>query len=251
MGGLVVNPLFLGIDARLQDPDILGITVATFLLGGLSGSILASVLSNRIGRKAIVLYASILTIVGGAVQCAAVNLGMLISFRIILGVGVGLMTSLCPALLLEFCPPRIRGMVSSIEFILCATGLVLAFWVDYGTSAYTSSFSWRFPLALQLLFPLLMVPFGLLMPESPRYLAAHNDERGALAVLHRIYPNEPNEAERVMVQLQEAIRLEEEVTKSSGYWTVFQNNKQRFRYRTFVALGTSFCQQSSGINVVT
>ncbi|PWN92580.1 general substrate transporter [Acaromyces ingoldii] len=251
MGGLVINPLFLGLDARLQDPDILGITVATFLLGGLAGSILASTLSNKIGRKPIVLSASVLTIIGGAVQSAAVNLGMLISFRIILGIGVGLMTSLCPALLLEFCPTRIRGMVSSIELILCATGLVLSFWVDYGAASYTSSFSWRFPLALQVAFPLLMIPFGLLMPESPRYLAANHDDAGALAVLHRIYPNDPSEAERVMTQLQEAIRLEHEVSRSSGYWTAFQNNKQRFRYRTLLALGVQFCQQSSGINVVT
>lgn len=250
MGGIVVNPLFLGLDSRLVDPDILGITVSVFLLGALVGSLIVSTISNKVGRRYMIIVASTMTVVFGALQSAAQNLAMFIAFRILLGVGVGILTSVCPVYLAEFCPPKHRGLITSIELILCAAGLILSFWVDYGVAEYTSSFSWRFPLALQIIFPLMMLPIAPFIPETPRFLVVSGDVQGASAVLHRIYANNPSEAKHTLQQITEAVEVEN-ATAVKGYLAAFRSGPQRFRRRTLLAMGALFCQQSSGVNVVT
>ncbi|VDB91654.1 unnamed protein product [Peniophora sp. CBMAI 1063] len=95
------------------------------------------------------------------------------------------MSTAVPTFLSELAPAEIRGTtVSLFQFAVCL-GIMVSYWIGYGTNfiSETSSVSWRLPLAVQCI-PALMLMFGVwLVPESPRYLVSIGKEERARHVL--------------------------------------------------------------------
>ena len=57
-----------------------------------------------------------------------------------------------------------------IEGALITGGICISYWIDFGMSFCSSSISWRFPIAFQIVFALVILAFVLELPESPRWL---------------------------------------------------------------------------------
>lgn len=57
-----------------------------------------------------------------------------------------------------------------VEGAMIAGGICLSYWVDFGMSFCSSSISWRLPIAIQIVFALVILAFVLQLPESPRWL---------------------------------------------------------------------------------
>lgn len=86
----------------------------------------------------------------------------------------------------EISPPEIRGSLVALQQFAITVGILISFWIDYGTSNIDSDVQWRLPLALQLIIGLIL-GFGILFfPYSPRWLMAQNRETEALKVLTRL-----------------------------------------------------------------
>lgn len=143
-----------------------------------AGAFLAAItcfpISERFGRKTTVQAAMTVFCIGVVLQ--VVPSGSLACYyvgRLIAGLGLGCGTATVPAYNAEVAPKEIRGMVGSGVQLLFTLGVMISYWVTYGTSVGlpTSSAQWQIPVGLQ------MVPAGVLalglftQKESVRWLA--------------------------------------------------------------------------------
>lgn len=159
----------------------------------------------------------------------------------------------------EIAPRKVRGaIVSGYQF--CITiGLLLASCVDYGTENRTDSGSYRIPIALQMLWALILGTGLLFLPESPRFFIRKGQKDKARKVLARIR-DQPEDSEFIENELNEIdanFQYEQTLIPQGGY---FQSWFNCFRGNIFhpnsnirrTVLGTSLqmMQQWTGVNFV-
>lgn len=121
---------------------------------------------------------------------------------------------------------------------------------DYGASFYKSQFSFRFPLALQLLFCVLQtitIPF---LPESPRWLLARNRESEAIAVILAVCDADSIESSEEATALLADIKLavETEDDGKSAWSEMFTMGPLQYGRRILLAFGAQAMQQLTGIS---
>lgn len=133
-----------------------------------------------------------------------------------------------------------------------------AYWVDYGMSYVKSEAQFRFPLALQIAFSIVTFIGIIVLPESPRWLLAHDQHEEARHILWALEPNAKEISEstpsidKEMAEIQHAIAEEQLAAQgTNSRLALFKNGPQRFLHRTLLGIGGQFMQQLSGINLIT
>jgi len=182
--------------------------VSCALLGCIIGVSLSGKLSDKYGRK-IVLIISAVLFLASALGCMLSNsFSILIIFRLIGGLGIGVASMVSPLYISEFSPSRFRGMMVSLYQLALTMGIVLAYFSNAylanhagdafdnaGISKILSAEVWRGMLGLG------AVPAGIflislfLVPESPRWLLLKGQEQEATAILIKIDGAEAAEKE--------------------------------------------------------
>ncbi len=122
--------------------------------------------------------------------------------------------------------------------MLVCFGASTAYWCNYGLSYAGGQLEWRLAVALQNVFALLLLSVVFLMPESPRWLMAHNRASDAMTVLLRMHgTDDENDAEIVadVQSIHQAIELES-MADSSSWMEVFKNHKETQNFRR-ISLG--------------
>jgi MFS family permease len=129
---------------------------------------------------------------------------------------------------------------------------VVAYWFDFGMSFVGGSIAWRLPIAVQMIFAIVVVALVLGLPESPRWLYKHGKSAEAMDVLCRVYDREPTDeyiiAERDAIL--GAIELESRENTSRGLLSIFRNDRVKTRQRVILAWLVQFMNQAGGINLV-
>ncbi|GAA5995383.1 hypothetical protein JCM5350_006247 [Sporobolomyces pararoseus] len=249
---LTQSPDFQSMLSKIDKSDTaLGAVLGTFVLGAFVGCLGASVVGNRVGRRPFLIFASLFTLIGAAGQAGAVDLRMFITFRIINGIAVGILTSIVPSFVAEISKPEIRGLMMSLELVIASTGLATSFWVAYGFAKVEGPLGWRIPLALQGCFVLITIVCLLFMPESPRWLMEAGRVEEGRRVLERLHGTDFANAAKEEILQAIAIERAAEETAPKGYFACFHGNDQCFRYRTLCAIGVNIAQQATGINMAT
>ena len=127
-----------------------GITCA-MPAGSLIGALSSSYIADRYSRRASIQIASIFWIVGSmwafiltskidciltasSIQCASVDIGMLVVGRIIAGLCVGIASSICPVYQAEIAPKEIRGRVVSLQQWAITWGILIQYFIQYGAA---------------------------------------------------------------------------------------------------------------------
>lgn len=125
----------------------------------LTDSVIAGDLADMIGRRTTIIAGCAIFSVGVALQTAATSYGLLIAGRLVAGFGVGFVSAIIVLYMSEIAPKKVRGaMVSGYQF--CITiGILLASCVTYGTQHYQNSGSYRIPIAIQLLWAIILGMF--------------------------------------------------------------------------------------------
>ncbi|ANB12665.1 galactose permease GAL2 [Sugiyamaella lignohabitans] len=149
----------------------LGATSNGMLYGNLLALPFTSFFCDRLGRVRTLLIGASVVIIGVIIQTASQNFAMYTVGRFILGFGVLLSTTASPLLIAEVTYPTHRPYVTACSQALYGLGGIIASWTTYGTSNWSngSSWMWRTPLIIQMLFPLLQLSALYWIPESPRW----------------------------------------------------------------------------------
>lgn len=216
--------------------------------GAFFGCFLIWPVTARIGRRLSLVLSSIVFCAGTIVQ--VINTHSLAAFfvgRVVSGVGVGAATVLVPMYSAEMAPKDIRGKLGACFQLFFATGVMVAYWVDYGVSKGVSSDSsaqWQIPVGLQL------VPAGVLflgmfaVKESARWLAKMGRNEEALESLRWIRGGE--DTPELRIEFNEIIAgVEEEARVLEGF-SLKELLLPANRYRVFIAITIQLCAQLSG-----
>ncbi|KAG9630346.1 MFS general substrate transporter, partial [Aureobasidium melanogenum] len=175
--------LFLPDDLHLNDRQN-SLVNSSMSLGAVGGAFLLSPANEYLGRRWAIIFSCLLYTVGGALEAAAQDYGMIIAARIILGFGVGLEGGTVPVYVAETVERRLRGNMVSLYQFAIAFGEVLGYAV--AAMFITVPGNWRYILGSSLLFSTIMGIGMLYMPESPRYLMHKGKPVDAFKVWKRI-----------------------------------------------------------------
>jgi SP family galactose:H+ symporter-like MFS transporter len=157
-----------------------GLVVSIVLVGAAVAAISGGGFSDRVGRRKSLILTSVIFITGALVSPAARSMQVLIVGRLVIGVGIGLASSVVPLYIAEIAPANARGWLVSLYQLAVTVGILAAYIADYG---FAASGNWRWMLGLAVV-PGAMLGAGMLyLPETPRYLARHGHLDQARKVL--------------------------------------------------------------------
>lgn len=130
-------------------------------------------------------------------------------------------------------------------------GIFLVYWIDYAFSTTPSSYAWRVPVILQTIFLLAILALVSIVPESPRWLAAHDHVDESLAVLRRLRAHQLDNAAILHLHGDILRAVAEEQAIGSGSWkTLLKADRIHSRRRLLIACGIQAFQQLGGINAI-
>jgi sugar porter (SP) family MFS transporter len=102
------------------------------------------------------------------------------------GFGIGMLSAVVPLWTSEISPPEIRGSLLVLQEFAIVIGIVVAFWVTYGTRYISGEWAWRLPFLLQIVPGIILGTGILFLPFSPRWLVAQGSDDEALKTLARL-----------------------------------------------------------------
>ena len=233
-------------------PFMEGWFVSSALLGCIIGVIASGRLSDKVGRKKVMLLSAGLFFVAAIGSMLAGNIFLLISFRIIGGIGIGVASMICPLYISEIAPPYFRGRMVALYQLAITIGIVAAYFSNAylvaisGSVNFTGFFHyifveeiWRSMIGIGLV-PSILFWLGLFfVPESPRWLLLKGRKDIAYNTLMKIAPAA---ADAEMGTIQKSMQEEK-----GGFRQLFSPV-----YRTALIIGIAlpFLSQVSGINAV-
>lgn len=175
--------------------------VGCALVGSILGVAVAGILSDRFGRKLTMLVAAILFTASGIGCAISQSFTELVIYRIIGGIGIGVVSIVSPMYISEVAVARWRGTLVSLYQLAITIGFLAAYLVNFQIlrSAETAVYDtpwlhwimvdemWRGMLGSNALPALLFFIVIFFIPESPRWLILRNRTERAHAVLEHIY----------------------------------------------------------------
>ena len=175
--------------------------VGCALIGSIGGVAVAGILSDRFGRKLTMLLAAVLFTASGIGCAVCGDFTQLVIYRILGGIGIGVVSIVSPMYISEVAVARWRGTLVSLYQLAITIGFLGAYLVNFQilraaeTAIYDSPWMqqimvtemWRGMLGSNALPAVLFFVVIFFIPESPRWLILRNRTEGAHAVLQRIY----------------------------------------------------------------
>ncbi len=185
---------------HLDSPAIEGWAMSCALIGCLFGAISSGSLSNRFGRRRLLTLAALAFAVSSLGTGLAFQFNLFVAWRIMGGFAIGLASGVAPMYIAEISPAHLRGRLVSLNQVAIVFGILLAQIVNWliarpvppGASAneillsWNGQWGWRWMFAVTAIPSLLFLIASLLVPESPRWLAARGRTQQAFGVLERL-----------------------------------------------------------------
>ena len=221
------------------------------LLGCFIGAIIAGPLSIKIGRKWSLIISAIffsLSAYGsGLPELFPQSVSMLVFFRILGGLGIGVASMNAPMYIAEIAPSNIRGRMVTYYQLAIVIGFFVVFLATYYigkdlTVEENIAFGWRQMFWSELIPSLLFLILLFFVPKSPRWLALRGNDDEALMVLKKINEDEKD-------ALKEINLIKKSLNEDNDGIKVSYFSKAIF---VIIAIGTvlSMLQQFTGINAV-
>jgi len=227
-----------------------GWAVSSALYGALLGAAISGLSCRIYGRKKTLLVAAVLFLLSAIGSGWADSLSILVLYRALGGLGVGLASMAAPMYIAEISPAQQRGKMVSLYQLAIVIGFFVVFVVTYvlGDSSENQNIeSYRISRAWRLMFWSEIIPAALFLvllikvPFSPRFLVYRNRETAALEVLEKLMPSDQAKQELMAIR-------ETKVTKVASQSEVLRNKK--WRWILILGILLSILQQASGINAI-
>lgn len=190
--------------------------------------------------------------IGAILQISCYGVPQMIVGRLVAGYGNGLNTASAPVWQSETNTPERRGPAIITAMILNIAGYSLSNWLTYGFSFLDGPVAWRFPLAFQLVFGIILLTTVPWLPESPRWLLTKGRDAEAIQILADLEGRDcPIDDPKILAERNEiiyAIELERQAGVTWGQLLRGKGGTGTLR-RLLLGAGTQAMQQFSGINV--
>ena len=176
--------------------------VGCALVGSIVGVLFAGILSDKLGRKLTMVISAVLFSTS-ALGCAlSADFTQLVIYRIIGGVGIGVVSIVSPLYISELAVAQYRGRLVSLYQLAATVGFLGAYLVNYQLLAWAESGTqlsvdwlnkvfitevWRGMLGMETLPAILFFIIIFFIPESPRWLIVRGKELKAVNILEKIY----------------------------------------------------------------
>ncbi|MBI5381431.1 MAG: sugar porter family MFS transporter [Opitutae bacterium] len=241
---------------QLVTPFDIGWAKSCALVGCLLGAVVSGGLSDRFGRKRLLLLSALLFMGSSIGTALADRYGVFVLWRIAGGAAIGLASNLSPMYIAEIAPAAIRGRLVSINQLAIVVGILLAQLVNWliaepvpaaATAAeilrsWNGQFGWRWMFAAAALPSLFFLAGMLLVPESPRWLAKNGQSGLARSILAKI----GGDAYAARAQAEIASTLVQEDARVNFRELLSPGPRKLLLFGVALA----FLQQWCGINVV-
>ncbi len=216
-----------------------GFVTGAIMIGCLIGALIGGGMSDRYGRKPMLLISAAMLGLSAA-GCSLLSNGVtaLVVYRFIGGLGVGVLSAVIPTYITEISPAKLRGTFVSFYQLFVVVGILVAYVANYYFAGMSAS--WHLMLGLPLVFAVLNIITLLALPESPRWLVQCNRMEQANNSIARYGFNEEDSA----AILASASEKKEAGAKFSELF------KGRIGWVVFLGSMLAFFQQITGINVV-
>eukprot|EP00877_Chromochloris_zofingiensis_P002379 jgi/Chrzof1/12141/Cz06g22210.t1 len=224
------------------DDPILQLFVSCLFLAGIVGAFLASFTCAKCGRKWTMIIGGNFFLIGAIVMAVAVNTGMLIFGRVMLGLGVGVSVQSGPLFLSELAPYHLRGLFNTLFQLFITFGILAAQLINYGTQFVP--YGWHISLGLAGLPALLLILGSLMVPDTPNSLVDRGYVEEARATLIKIRGTDNVNAE--MEDIIEAGRLAKSYKQNQ--WRVIFS--RQYLPQLVINIALPIFNQLDGINSV-
>jgi SP family arabinose:H+ symporter-like MFS transporter len=234
----------------------LGWSVASLTLTATLAMMFAGPLSDRIGRRPVLIIAAALFAVSALASAVAPNFSTLVIARMIGGLGVGAALIIAPMFIAEIAPAESRGRMVSLNQLNIVIGISVAFFSNYlilklGQSnlawaeyLHLGDWSWRWMLGVEMVPALFYCGALLAVPESPRWLVMHGRDTHALQVFERICG--PQQARAELARVQASLHADS-AQQTAALRQLFQ---PAMKLVLTVGVVVAILQQITGINSV-
>lgn len=239
-----------------ETPHLQGWAVSCALIGCILGTLISGALSDRHGRKKLLIFSAILFLISALGTGAANTFTPFILYRILGGIGIGLASNLSPMYIAEISPAEVRGKFVSINQLTIVIGILAAQvtnWLIADAMAneisgveilnsWNGQTGWRWMFWAEAIPAILFFSFMWMVPESPRWLARRHQHDKVKDILIKI--GGEDYAAKAIVEIEDAIKNEKEKVRFSSLF--------RSDIIVVVILGIVLAafQQWCGINVI-
>ncbi|MDD2381135.1 MAG: sugar porter family MFS transporter [Mariniphaga sp.] len=227
---------FFGLNETLK-----GWVVSSALIGCIIGASYTGRLGDRFGRKKILLITSLLFGISAIGSGFSNTISAFVFYRILGGLAVGGASVLAPVYIAEVSPAHLRGRMVSINQLTIVIGISLAYYsnwfiLDIGENA------WRWMFAAEAIPSLLFLGSLFIIPESPRWLVARENDHQAQSILERIAG--ADFAAKELVEIKASLKGNEK------RGTLKDAFKKKYAFILFLGIFLAVFQQWSGVNVI-
>ncbi len=210
MGGLLfgydwvviggAKPFFIRFYGLENNAALVGWAMSSALVGCMFGAILSGLLSDRFGRKRLLIGSGLFFLVSAIGTAVAGSFNAFVWYRLLGGIGIGLASGLSPMYIGEVTPAEMRGRFVSLNQLTIVIGMVLAQVVNWAVArnmpadftdqqilhSWYGQVGWRWMFGAEAIPAAAFLVMMFLVPESPRWLVKNGRSDIAEQILNRI-----------------------------------------------------------------
>jgi len=233
----IINGAILFLRRQFQWTEVQTEFAAGSLLAGCAlGASVAGALSDRFGRKSVLILSAAIFAVSSVATALPNGLGGFVAARVVAGIAIGIASMLAPLYIAEVAPAAIRGRLVGMNQLAIVLGILVSYLVGWALAGLGEE-SWRWMFAVAAAPSLLFLGALFFVPESPRWLVKEGRHDEAAQILARL--GEPP------TQLRE---IERTIAEESG--SLRQLLEPGMRRPLAIGVTLAILQQVTGINTV-
>jgi sugar porter (SP) family MFS transporter len=241
---------------ELTSAQLVGWANSCALIGCLLGSMVCSSLSDRLGRRKLLVLAAFLFAVSSICTGMAHGFSTFVTWRIIGGIAIGIASNVSPTYIAEISPAPWRGRLVALNQLTIVVGILAAQIVNWLIAepvsdtttiemlrhSWNGQWGWRWMFMAVAVPSIVFLVSAFLVPESPRWLANRGLNAAARRILVRI--GGEDHATQELREIQTTVSLEEQSPVLAGF------RAPGVRRVLLTGIGLAVLQQWSGINII-
>ena len=212
--------------------------VSSVLLGAMVGSLCSGRLTDKFGRRKLLILISSLFILGTAIASFATSISGILFGRLFIGLAIGIGSYTAPLYIAEVSPFELRGALVSLNQLAITLGILSSYIINYLFTNINGSWRWMFGIGL---IPAILLTLGMFfLPESPRWLVKQNMLDKARRTLQRL--RQSGDVVHELTEIEHSLKV-----KQASFKEIFS---PWVRPVLFLGAMLGLIQQVTGINTI-